>query len=607
MGFSQGPALTALVDFADPRAAESAQAARSNGARTRHAFGKPLQVLAAHKLSEVRAVVEAADAAARTGNWCVGYLAYESAPAFDAAFAVHRETVQPLAWFAVYDQALPWPEPPISDVTVDWQALLARADFDGALARIHAAIGAGDLYQVNYTAQMHGALRDVAAADAAACGPALFAALQRAQPGGYAAYLDTGASGQILSVSPELFFDWRDGALLARPMKGTAARGNTPQEDAQRAADLRASPKERAENVMIVDLLRNDMSHVALPHSVQVQRLFHTQALPSVWQMTTDVLAQTRPDCTLWDVLAALFPCGSVTGAPKVQAMRMIHALEPEARGVYCGALGVLRPGGAATFNVPIRTVTLRADAGDRVHARCGIGSGITFDAQPQGEWQEWQHKQAFVQRASSPFDLLETLRLQDGVTPHRDAHLARMRLAATHFGVPWDAARVDAALDVLAHTHPTGSWRVRLLLDARGEARCEAFALLADPPQVRLQLADQPFAQAHSEFTRFKTTRRAHYDAFTPADPAVFDTILWNEDGYLTECTRGNIAVLRDGVWTTPPASCGLLAGVGRARYLAQGRLTEGLIRADELPHAQGLAFINSLRGWVDARCGSE
>jgi para-aminobenzoate synthetase/4-amino-4-deoxychorismate lyase len=211
------------------------------------------------------------------------------------------------------------------------------------------------------------------------------------------------------------------------------------------------------------------------------------------------------------------------------------------------------------------------------------------------------------VQRASSPFELLETLRLQDGVAPHRDAHLARMRLAAAHFGMPWDAARVHVALDSLAHAHPKDSWRVRLLLDARGQARCEAFALPADPPQVRLQLADRAFAQAHSEFTRFKTTRRAHYDVFTPADPAVFDTILWNEDGYVTECTRGNIAVLRDGIWITPPASCGLLAGVGRAGYLAQGRLTEGLISVDELPHVQGLAFINSLRGWIDARCEPE
>ena len=607
MGGSHPGAFTALLDFADPHATEAGAADASGAGRIRCAFGSPVQVLVAHALEEVRGVVEAAHAAALAGHWCVGYLAFEAAPAFDAAFTVRGAGAQPLAWFAVYDAALPWPEPPAADATVDWQALLPRADFDMALARIHEAIGAGDLYQVNYTAQMHGVLGGVPGEGAGASGPALFAALQRAQPGGYAAYLDTGAPGQILSVSPELFFDWRDGGLLARPMKGTAARGTTPQDDAQRAADLRASPKERAENVMIVDLLRNDMSRVALPHSVQVQRLFHTQALPSVWQMTTDVLARTRPDCTLWEVLAALFPCGSVTGAPKVQAMRMIHALESEARGVYCGALGVLRPGGSATFNVPIRTVTLRADSAGSVQARCGIGSGITFDAQPQGEWQEWQHKQAFVQRASSPFDLLETLRLQDGITPQRDAHLARMRLAAAHFGMPWDAARVHAALDALAQKHPAGSWRVRLMLDARGQPRCEAFALPADPPQVRLQLADRPFAQAHSEFTRFKTTRRAHYDAFTPTDPTVFDTILWNEDGYVTECTRGNIAVLRGGVWTTPPASCGLLAGVGRARYLAEGRIAEGLLRVEDLAHIQGLAFINSLRGWVDARCGAE
>ena len=215
MGFPQGPALTALVDFADPYATELAESAASDGARTRHAFGKPVQVLVAHSLDEVRGVVEAAHAAALAGNWCVGYLAFESAPAFDAAFTVQSQTAQSLAWFAVYDQVLPWPEPPAADVRVDWSEPLERAHFDAALERIHSAIGAGDLYQVNYTAQMHGALRDVATKDAAACGPALFAALQRAQPGGYAAYLDTGAFGQILSVSPELFFDWRDGGLLA--------------------------------------------------------------------------------------------------------------------------------------------------------------------------------------------------------------------------------------------------------------------------------------------------------------------------------------------------------------------------------------------------------
>ncbi|MDT4843369.1 Aminodeoxychorismate synthase component 1 [compost metagenome] len=198
-------------------------------------------------------------------------------------------------------------------------------------------------------------------------------------------------------MSPELFFD-RDGdRILVRPMKGTAPRGATPAEDAAHALRLRTVPKERAENVMIVDLIRNDLSRVAQPFSVRVPRLFHTEALPTVWQMTSDVEARLREGTTLADLFAALFPCGSITGAPKVSAMRMIRALEPDARGVYCGAVGVVRPGGHATFNVPIRTVTLRDGA-----ARCGIGSGITADAQADAEWDEWRHKRAFLGAAVS-------------------------------------------------------------------------------------------------------------------------------------------------------------------------------------------------------------
>ena len=236
-------------------------------------------------------------------------------------------------------------------------------------------------------------------------------------------------------MSPELFFDWQagpdgQGEILARPMKGTAARGATPAQDAAQAAQLRASPKERAENVMIVDLLRNDLSRIAEPHSVRVPRLFHAEQLPTVWQMTSDVQARTRAGTRLVDVLAALFPCGSVTGAPKVQAMRAIHALEDGPRGVYCGALGLLRPAPqrgagamAATFNVPIRTIELHG-----AQARCGIGSGIVWGARSDAEWREWETKRAFVERASAPFEILETLALEGGAYRHMAEHLARMR-----------------------------------------------------------------------------------------------------------------------------------------------------------------------------------
>ncbi|SFU62929.1 para-aminobenzoate synthetase / 4-amino-4-deoxychorismate lyase [Polaromonas sp. YR568] len=578
--------VSALIDFTDPHQAE--------GPRLRHAFGAPREVLAAHRLGEVRAVLDAVQAAARQGAWCVGYLRYEAAPAFDAAFTVHPAE-GPLAWFAVHDKPLPWPQPAEGpSPQVQWQDVLPRPAFDAALAELQRAIANGEYYQANFTAQMKGVL---AGEPGSAPALALFHALQRAQPGGYAAFLDTG-NEQLLSVSPELFFDWREGLLLARPMKGTAPRGANPQDDAAQAETLRNSPKERAENVMIVDLLRNDLSRIAEPFSVRVPRLFHTEALPAVWQMTSDVEARTRAGCGLADVFAALFPCGSITGAPKVRAMQAIHTLEPDPRGVYCGAIGVVRPGGAATFNVPIRTVTLRGNA-----ARCGIGSGITSGATAEGEWREWGLKQAFVQRASAPFELLETLGLADGELRDADAHLVRMSQAAQHFGYAWDARHVQGALQSVADAHAQGAWRVRLLLDSTGRARAEAYALAVSPARVRLQLAQRALDEAHGEFVRCKTTRRAHYDAFTPTLPDVFDTLLWNADGELTECTRGNVAFLLDGRWVTPPLRCGLLAGVGRARALQDGRIREeAVVHVQDLPRVRALAFVNSLRGWIPA-----
>jgi para-aminobenzoate synthetase/4-amino-4-deoxychorismate lyase len=586
---------TALIDFADPR--------DPAGPRLRHAFGPPRAVLAARALHEVHSVLQAVEAAARAGAWVLGCLRYEAAPAFDAAFATHAPD-GPQAWFTVHDAPLPWPEAgPQGEATVHWHTLPGRAAFDTALARIQQAIGEGVLYQVNHTAPLRGRLEGDARA--------LFDALLRAQPGGYAACIDGGDGARVLSVSPELFFDWRagpqgTGEILARPMKGTAARGATPDGDARQAERLRASAKERAENVMIVDLLRNDLSRIAEPHSVRVPALFHTQPLPTVWQMTSDVVARTRAGTGLADVFGALFPCGSITGAPKVQAMRMVRALEDAPRGVYCGAVGVVRPDGAggiaATFNVPIRTVELRGG-----EARCGIGSGIVWGADPAAEWREWAAKRAFVERASQPFDLLETLGLHGGRFRHQGEHLARMQGGAAHFGYPWDAPRVQACLDALAARHPQGAWRVRLLLDRHGQPRAEAFALQDTAVPVRLALADRPFAEAQGEFTRHKTTRRAHYSAFAPAAGAgVFDTVLYNEAGEITESTFGNLAMRLDGRWVTPPLSCGLLPGVGRAVALREGRMAEAVVRLADVPRVEQWAFVNSLRGWLPATLAS-
>jgi para-aminobenzoate synthetase/4-amino-4-deoxychorismate lyase len=574
--------MQVLLDFCDPHGQQPA---------LRCAFEQPQQTLLAHTPGQVKPLLQAVDALSKQGFWCVGYLRYEAAPAFDAALQVH-DSDGPLAWFGIYENTLPWPVETHSqerdaETSVCWHSAPDRPDFDAAMTRIHQAIAAGDLYQVNYTAPLHG--------DFSGDAKTLFERLHRAQPQGYAAFIDTGFE-QVLSVSPELFFDWNDGRLLTRPMKGTAPRGCSAEEDATLTAALVASPKERAENVMIVDLLRNDVSRVAQPHSVKVPHLFTVQTLPTVLQMVSDVTAVTRPGTTLCDVFSALFPCGSVTGAPKVQAMRMIKSLEPTPRGIYCGAIGVVRPGGHATFNVAIRTVTLGGK-----QASCGIGSGITADATAQAEWQEWRIKRGFLERASQSFQLLETLRLEQGVFQHLEAHLARLQRAAKHFAYRLDEAHIRRVLNDLITDR--SAWRVRLIIDSSGHAQAQAFALTPSPSPVTLQLAKRPFDDAHSEFTRFKTTHRAHYDAFAPTDPAVFDTLLYNEAGELTECTRGNIALLIDGRWVTPPLRCGLLDGVGREIALKEGRLVEAVVRLEDLPRVQALAFVNSLRGWLDAR----
>ena len=354
----------------------------------------------------------------------MGYLCYEAAGAFDAAFATHApsDAARPLAAFAVYDAPLPDAAAFESDdgATVRWSGGPQRDAFDATIAEILRAIADGEVYQVNATAPLTGTLHGDPRA--------LFAALRRAQPNAYAAYLDFGTEldtdDRVLSVSPELFFDWRADRLLARPMKGTAPRGATPAEDAAQSEFLRSAAKERAENLMIVDLLRNDLSRIAEPHSVRVPRLFHTEAWPTVWQLSSDVVATTRPGTTLADVFGALFPCGSITGAPKVQAMRLINALEPEPRGIYCGAIGVVQPGGAATFNVPIRTLALREDG---AHARA-------LRHRQRHHRRRHRHRQmgrmaprrAFVDRASQAVELLETLSLDDGHFVGVDTHLAR-------------------------------------------------------------------------------------------------------------------------------------------------------------------------------------
>lgn len=559
-------------------------------------FSDPTEILMAHEIDQVQAVLEKVDAYSRQGFWCVGYLRYEAAPAFDHAFVVHhrKNKTLPLAYFGIFQQARALTEAVEFSASnahyqVTWNKTIGKAEFEAQMQKIHEAIAAGDFYQVNYTSNMHGELKGDSIA--------LFKAMHQAQPHAYAAYIQNEYE-EVLSVSPELFFELKQGHILVRPMKGTAARGANTQEDDLRKTQLRASAKEQAENVMIVDLIRNDLSRIAKPHSVKVNHLFKIQTLPTLFQMVSDVEADLQDNLGTKEVMQALFPCGSITGAPKVMAMKMIHQIEPEERGVYCGTVGVVRPGGDATFNVAIRTVTLQKN-----QAHCGIGSGITFDAKSDGEWQEWRHKRAFLERSSQSFSLLETMRFYQGEIYHQNLHLQRMQKAAQHFGFDFELGKIEHQLQKEKAVWGPEPQRIRLLLDQKGLCHIETYPLNPSPEVALVAWADSAFEMADSEFVRFKTTHRSHYDQYSPQQSHLFDTLLYNPNGEITEFTRGNVAVLMDGVWYTPPLSCGLLNGIERQYLLEKGQLKEKILYRKDVEQAQGMAFLNSLRGWVMAQ----
>ena len=578
------------------------------GQRLQAQFEAPLRVLRATRLSEVPRVLAAAESSARLGYWVVGCVSYEAAPAFDPALRVLSAGPGALlACFAVYEKpvdAAATEDPANSqEVASDdifcksWQASWDEANAAQRIDLIRGGIAAGDYYQINLTMQMGSAFEGSA--------EALYGRLKSSQPGAYSALLDLGI-GQILSVSPELFFQRRGLQITTRPMKGTAPRHADPEADENAARTLQQSVKERAENLMIVDLLRNDLARVAETGSVQVESLFDVEAWPSVWQMTSTISAQVRDEVGLPELFGALFPCGSVTGAPKVAAMAAIEALEDLPRGIYCGAIGVLQPGGDAVFSVAIRTVTVSQGV-----ATCGIGSAITIDSTPEGEYAEWMAKRRFLLRATAHFELLETMRLDNEGYGRLEAHIRRMMNSAAWFGFALDEGVLRQTMRAFADQQvfgaasaPRAPLRVRVRANRDGKLACEAYPLEPNPAEVRVRIARQPIT-GDLEFISHKTTHRDAYRSFAETPEDVFDTLLFNARDELTEFTRGNFfwQEAPDGMLFTPPENCGLLPGVLRAELLSSGKVMERILNREDLGSATHLWFGNSMRGLISAR----
>jgi para-aminobenzoate synthetase/4-amino-4-deoxychorismate lyase len=558
------------------------------------AFADPVELLVARAPAELRPLLARVAALAGEGCWLVGFVAYEAAAAFDAAL-ISRDPANelPLAAFAAFRTSTS-PRPRGDFMGGAWRDTTAAAEFDSAVSTIKADIADGRFYQVNYTTR----LRAPFFGDSAA----LFDALRASQPGAHSAYIDFGR-WRICSVSPELFFHWRPGEsgvpprLTLRPMKGTAPREADPAADGQAADALRASAKDRAENLMIVDLLRNDASRVAELGSVAVPTLFEVEPWATVWQMTSTVECRTRPEVRLPDLFAALFPCGSVTGAPKAEAMRAICELEPAPRGVYCGAIGVVMPGGEARFNVGIRTVVVDAE---RDMAECGIGSGIVADSTSAGERAEWLAKERFLRRACPDYELLETLLWRRGRYWLLAEHLVRLERSAGVLGFRFDRSGIRSALEGAARDFGASRWRVRLRLAMDGAVAIDAETIVRERGLVACALAATPVDSANP-WLRHKTTRREIYAGLTQA--GVFDTLLFNERGEATEFTRGNLVVRLDGRLLTPALDCGLLPGAFRAALLARGTVKEAVLTLADVAAADRLWFVNSLRGTLPVK----
>ena len=554
-------------------------------------LSEPVRELRADAVDDVGPVITEAQAAARAGFWVAGYVAYEAAPAFDRALRVRPERVGPLALFVAFRKRARCAAPAAGvdarwASEAPWSCDISASEHGAAVADVRESIRNGITYQVNLTTRLRGVVEDPAA---------LYARMLSAQRSPYAACIEH-EDRAIVSASPELFFAIEGTQILTRPMKGTARRGRWPDEDLGAAEALRTSAKERAENVMIVDLMRSDLGRIATPRSVTVANLFTVEPYPTVWQMTSTVGATLRAGATLLDVFTALFPAGSVTGAPKVTAMGKIADLELGPRGVYCGAIGYIEPGKVlrGRFSVAIRTVEVERETGCAIF---GSGGGITWSSDADAEWAELMAKTDVLQPSAAVTGLVETMRGRaDGTVVNRHLHLERLLRSAAALGIPTSLATVGAALD--AHARPG---RIRMVVDVSGGVSVSVGALEpASPDPVRLAVL--PRAVSSTDRMLFhKGADRSRYDRWRAERPTFDDVVLGNERGEATETTVANLVVGMEGRWWTPPLSSGLLPGVERERLLQAGVLAERVIRIEDLAGAS-LAVVSSLRGWRPA-----
>ena len=572
-------------------------------------FEDPERVIAVYRPEDVEAGLDIVTDGLSRGLHATGFFAYELGYCLEPKLQslLPRDRRQPLFWIGLFREPARFTDAEtrgwldangalerstISDLQLSW----TRDEYTDAFAKVQDYIAAGDVYQINLTLKYRFAFSGDPVA--------LYSALRRKQRVEYGALIGAG-DFQVLSLSPELFFRREGKHLTSRPMKGTAPRGRTPREDARLKTWLTVDEKQRAENLMIVDLLRNDLGRIAKIGSVEVTDLFTVETYRTVHQMTSGITAELRADMGLKDMLKALFPCGSVTGAPKVRAMEIIRELEAHPRGVYTGAIGHIAPNGDSQFNVAIRTLFIDADGAGEM----GIGSGVVSDSKADAEFEECLLKAHFLTKADAPFELIETIRWERGLGFHLlERHLVRLQSSAGHFGYPYDRGKVLGALSAEVERLDSDVHMVRLLLAEDGTITVTSsrIELPSRDTVWRFAISDQRVDEKDALFFH-KTTRRQFYDremerqkAATGCDEVVF----LNKKGELTEGTRTNLFLELDGRLFTPALTCGLLPGTLREELidLPRAAASEAVLTLADLARADRIYLGNSVRGLIRA-----
>lgn len=547
-------------------------------------FSSPLSILRAGRTGEVLDTLEQAEAYQQRGCYVVGFVAYEAAPAFDSALTSHDPGDGPLALFGVFEAPGSLDPSAGSEGSLTVEPGIDKPAYESAFSRIKTYLAAGDSYQVNYTHRLHCHLEGNY--------QGLFLRLVKAQPCDHAMYLETDEL-IVCSVSPELFFALEGDRIRTEPMKGTRPRGRYPEEDRVFKEELECSEKDRAENLMIVDMIRNDLGRIAEPGSVTVDSLFELRRLPTVWQQVSRVSA--RSSAGLVGIFSALFPCASVTGAPKARTMAIIRELEKGPRGVYTGAIGMLQPGGKTRFNVAIRTLTADRHRGT---ASYGVGGGIVWDSDIDAEWQETLTKAKVLHHEEPEFQLLETMLYEPGNGIYLlDYHLQRLQASARYFGfeikkeLPFELQRFSAE----------GPERIRLLLSRDGGYEIEAHHIETNACEVRLKVADRT-VKSSDRLLFHKTMNRRHYEMALCEKHDCDDVILVNERGEITETTIYNLYLEIDDTLLTPALTCGLLPGTYRQMMLDEGRAVEAVLTVEDLGKANRVFVSNAVRKLTEA-----